>query len=195
MQEAGRSHLPKGIWDIALPGDEDGRLDVLEEIAATNLLHFGHWTRFLVYDVDGEPAAALSAYEASEFGGDKLGQAMGEAFLKLAWSQDEMRAVPERMAPFGSLGFPTPSDVWIVEWVATLPEHRGKGLVNALLLEILEAGREEGFSTAQIGYFLGNTPAKSAYEKVGFKYVDEYRHVDWETALGSPGVARMQLDL
>lgn len=195
MQEAGRSHLPKGIWDIALPGDEGERLDVLEEIASTNLIHFGHWTRFLVAEVAGEPAAALSAYEAAEFGGDKLGQGMGEAFVKLGFTQEEMLAVPQRMAPFGSLGFPTPSDVWIVEWVATLPEHRGKGLVHALLLEILEQGREEGFTTAQIGYFLGNTPAKNAYEKVGFKYVDEYRHVDWEAALGSPGVARMCLDL
>jgi translation initiation factor 4G len=195
IQAAGRSHLPRGVWDLALPGDEDERLDVLAAIATTRLLHFAHWTRFLVHEVDGVPAAALSAYEASEFGGDKLGLGMAEAFTTLGWSQDQMLAVPRRMAPFATLGFPTPADLWIVEWVATLPDYRGRGLANALLLEIFEQGREAGFSRSQIGYFLGNTPARNAYEAVGYKYVDEYRHPDWEAALGCPGVARMHLDL
>ncbi len=195
IQAAGRSHLPKGIWDIALPGDEEERLDVLQAIVTTRQLHFAHWTRFLVHEVDGVPAAALSAYESEAFGGDKLGLGMGEAFTTLGWSDEEMLAVPRRMAPFGSLGFPTPHSLWIVEWVATLPDYRGRGLVNALLLDILEQGREEGFVRSQIGYFIGNTPAKNAYEKVGYKYVDEYRHADWEAALGSPGVARLHLDL
>jgi len=195
IQAAGRSHLPTGIWDLALPGDDDDRLDVLAAIATTRLLHIAHWTRFLVCEVDGVPAAALSAYEAGEFGGDKLGLALGEAFTTLGWSQAEMLAVAQRMTPFASLQFPTPANLWIVEWVATLPEYRGRGLVSALLLEIFEAGREAGFSKSQIGYFLGNTPAKNAYEKAGYKYIDEYRHADWEAALGCPGVARMHLDL
>jgi ribosomal protein S18 acetylase RimI-like enzyme len=195
IQAAGRSHLPIGVWDLALPGDEDARLDVMAAIASTRLLHFAHWTRFLIHEVDGVPAAALSAYESAEFGGEKLGHGMAEAFTSLGWSEDEMVAVTRRMSPFGSLRFPTPPGLWIVEWVATLPEYRGRGLVNALLLEILERGREEGFTQSQIGYYLGNTPAKNAYEKVGYKYVDEYRHTDWEAALGCPGVARMLLDL
>jgi len=195
MQAAGRSHLPKGIWDIALPGAESDRLDVLAALSTTRVAHFGHWTRFLISEVDGVPVSALSAYEAAEYGGDRLGLALVEALSARGWSPDEMAAVPHRMAPFGSLGYPNPEGVWIVEWVATLPEHRGRGLVQSLLAEILEAGREQGFEQAQIGYFLGNTPAKNAYEKAGFKYVDEYRHVDWEAALGSPGVARMRLDL
>ena len=195
MQAAGRSHLPKGIWDIALPGPEPERLEVLAALATTRLAHFGHWTRFLISEVDGSPVSALSAYEAAEHGGDKLGIALAEAFARLGWSEKDMAAVPRRMAPLGSLGYPNPDGVWIVEWVATLPEYRGRGLVQSLLVDILEAGREQGFERAQIGYFLGNTPAKNAYEKAGFKYVDEYRHVDWEAALGTPGVARMQLDL
>ncbi len=195
IHAAGRSHLPTGIWDIALPGADEDRLDVLAAITTTRLLHFAHWTRFLVCEVDGASVAALSAYEAEEFGGDKLGLAMNEAFTTLGWGQDEMLAVLRRMAPFASLHFPTPANLWIVEWVATLPEYRGRGLVGALLLEIFEAGREAGFAKSQIGYFLGNTPAKNAYEKVGYRYVDEYRHSDWEAALGCPGVARMHLDL
>ncbi len=195
IHAAVRSHLPTGIWDIALPGADEDRLDVLAAITTTRLLHFAHWTRFLVCEVDGVSVAALSAYEAEEFGGDKLGLAMNEAFTTLGWGQDEMLAVSRRMAPFASLHFPTPANLWIVEWVATLPEYRGRGLVGALLLEIFEAGREAGFRKSQIGYFLGNTPAKNAYEKVGYRYVDEYRHSDWEAALGCPGVARMHLDL
>ena len=64
-----------------------------------------------------------------------------------------------------------------------------------MLLEILEQGREEGFERAQVGYLLGNTRAKCAYERVGFKWVEEHCHPDFEADFGTPGIARMQRDL
>ena len=49
--------------------------------------------------------------------------------------------------------------------------------------------------TAQIGYLLGNNPARNAYQKVGFKWLEDYQHPDFEAAFGTPGVARMQRPL
>ena len=89
----------------------------------------------------------------------------------------------------------TPEERWIVEWVATLPEFRGRGIVNSLLLKILDRGRERGFEKAQIGYLLGNIRAQRSYERVGFKTVYERRDPDFEAALGCPGMACMYLDL
>ena len=62
-------------------------------------------------------------------------------------------------------------------------------------MEILERGRREDFSTAQIGYLLGNNPARNAYQKVGFKWLEEHCHPDFEADYGTPGIARMQRDL
>lgn len=191
MQEAARSHLEKGVWDLTFPGPDDQRLESLAAIVGTDQVHFGHWSRFLLAEVDGKPAAALAAYENSKYGGSKLGLGMAEAFNKLGWTEEQMAEIPGRFAPFTSTGYVNHDGRWILEWVATRPEFRGQGLIYRLLLEMLEKGREQGFSEAQVGYLLGNTPAKNAYEKTGFKYVKEYRHSDFEEAFGSPGIASM----
>lgn len=195
MQEAARSHLEKGIWDFAFPGDDAQRLTILAKILTTERAHFGHFSRFRVLEVDGEPASALSAYENSEHGLEQLELGIAVALTELGWTPEEMQALPERLGSFAATGYPNPDGLWIVEWVATKPEYRGRALVRRLLLEILEEGRELGFTRAQIGYLLGNVRAKSAYEGVGFKWVDEHCHPDFERVYGTPGIARMQRDL
>jgi len=195
VQEAARSHLPRGVWDFAFPGEDEQRLDILAKIATTERIHFAHFSRFRILEIDGEPASALSAYENSQHGMEQLTLGMAEAFTQLGWSTEEMLAVRERSASFAATGYPNPDGLWIVEWVATRPEFRGRALIRRLLREILDLGREQGFERAQIGYLLGNTRAKSAYEGVGFKWVDEHRHPAFEEDYGTPGIARMQRDL
>ena len=195
MQEAGRSHLEKGIWDLGFPGFDEPRLKALETIVSTDTVHMGHWSRFIIAEVDGKPVSALSAYEYTRHGGDHFTNGMVEAFNKMGFSDEEMVEVGSRLGPFKSLNYVNHPEHWIVEWVATKPEFRGQGLINGLLHEILEKGRGLGFKEAQIGYYLGNTPAKNAYEKVGFQYVTEYCHPDFEAALGCPGIASMYLKL
>jgi ribosomal protein S18 acetylase RimI-like enzyme len=43
--------------------------------------------------------------------------------------------------------------------------------------------------------YIGNTPAQKAYEKHGFKVVDEKRHPAFEEEIGSPGMVRLLRDL
>ena len=195
IQEAARSHLEKGIWDFAFPGEDEQRLALLAKIATTERVHFGHFSCFLVLAVDGEPASALAAYENSEHGHEQLGLGIAEALTELEWPAEKLRALPERFGSFAATGYANPDGLWIIEWVATRPEFRGRSLIRRLLLEILEKGRERGFTRAQIGYLLGNVRAKSAYEGVGFKWVEEHCHPDFEREYGTPGIARMQRDV
>ena len=113
----------------------------------------------------------------------------------MGWLPEEMVAVSERSSSFAATGYPSPDGLWILEWVATKPEFRGRGLIRRLLLEVLEEGREQGFEKAQIGYLLGNVAAKGAYEGVGFVWLAEHCHPDFEADYGVPGLARMQREL
>ena len=92
MQEAARSHLEQGIWDFAFPGEDEPRLEILAKIITTERIHFAHFSRFRVLEIDGEPASALAAYENSQHGMEQLTLGMAEVFSQLGWSLEEMLA-------------------------------------------------------------------------------------------------------
>ena len=193
QQEAARSHLPYGFWDLAIPGSDEYRLGLVERIARAEAQSFSHWSNFLIAEVDGEPAAGLSAYDhASEATGPRFLQALFAALTPEGWDEARLGAMQQRIAPFLTCAPEQPEDTWIVEWVATRPEHRGKGLTRALLRAILDAGRERGHERFQIGVLIGNTPAQRAYEGAGFATVEEKTHPDFAAAVGAPGIRRMQ---
>lgn len=192
QQEAARSHLPRGFWDIAFPGDETERLRMVGRISAAPPRSFCHWSGFLIAELNGHVAAGLSAYtQASIAGGSALFEAMNEAFDAAQWSDAQRQGLGERLAPFLLCLPETAEDAWVVEWVATKPEYRGKGLIRALLHAVLELGHARGHAQAQIAVLIGNTPAQRAYESVGFRVVDEKTHPDFERTVGSPGIRRL----
>lgn len=192
QQEAARSHLPVGFWDLALPGPDAERLRIVGLICKASTESFCHWSRFLVAEADGHPAAALSAYtKPSVAAGSALFEAMGKAFDAEGWSPEQREAMGARIAPFLNCIPETAEDAWVIEWVATRPEYRGKGLVRGLLHAILDRGRAQGHTQAQIAVLIGNTPAQRAYEGVGFRVADEKTHPDFERAFGCPGIRRL----
>ena len=193
QQAASRSHLPFGFWDVAIPGPDEYRLGIIERVCRAQARSFAHWSRFLVAEVGGEPAAALSAYDdAKAATGPLFFQALIEALTAEGWNEARIGAMSQRLAPFLTCAPEQPEDTWIVEWVATLPPYRGKGLTKALLGAILAAGEQKGFTQFQIGVLVGNTPAQRAYEGVGFSVVEEKTHPDFEATFGTPGIRRMQ---
>ena len=192
QQEAARSHLPQGFWDLAFPGSEADRLRIVGRIAKGSAQSFCHWSRFLVAEVDGRAAAALSAYtQPSVAGGSAFFESLGAALDAEGWSEEERQSMNVRIAPFLTCLPDTAEDAWVIEWVATRPDYRGRGLVRALLHEILDRGRERGHAQAQIAVLIGNTPAQRAYEGVGFRVADEKTHPDFERTIGCPGIRRL----
>jgi translation initiation factor 4G len=192
QQEASRSHLPFGFWDLAFPGPDAYRLSLIERVCGAEARSFCHWSGFLVAEADGEPAAALCAYgEASAATGERFLAALGAATREEGWDESRLQAMFGRLAPFLTCASEQPDDAWIVEWVATRPEHRGKGLVRALLPAVVEAGRQRGRTKFQIGVLIGNTPAQRAYEGAGFRVADEKRDPAFEATFGSPGIRRL----
>lgn len=192
QQEAARSHLPYGFWDLAFLGPDEWRLTMLEKIVRAEARSFCHWSKFLVAEVDGKPAAGLSGYEnPSVTAGELLFAAMDEAFRAAGWTELQQGAMQERILPFLSCIPEAAEEDWVVEWVATKPAYRGKGIMKQLLEAILARGAERGHAQSQIAVLVGNTAAQRAYEGVGFRVVDEKTSTAFEGTFGSPGIRRM----
>jgi translation initiation factor 4G len=191
---AGRAHVTRGIWDVILDGTEQENLEFLRLLAATATPHLFHYSCYLIAEANGMPASGLGAYDPKVCGYDALYRAMPEVLKKLGLSGLDPEA--QKRAERVLCCIPEDAEgAWIIDSVATLPAYRRKGLVDRLLAAILEKGRRAGFKKAQISIYIGNQPAQRAYEKHGFKIVDEKRHPDFEAAIGSPGMARMMKNL
>jgi ribosomal protein S18 acetylase RimI-like enzyme len=195
MQAAARSHRPLSFWDFAFPGPDAPRLEYIAEMALVDSRSFTHYSGFLIAEHDGHPVAGLSAYDSVHKNMDVFLTSIASLTAARGWSPEHQSLLFSRMAPAGTCMPESPPGVWVVEWVAATPAARGKGVANALLRAILARGREAGYERSQIGFLLGNTPAQTAYERVGFEIVDEKCHPDFEAAFGSPGIARMVRDL
>jgi ribosomal protein S18 acetylase RimI-like enzyme len=195
MQTAARSHRPLSFWDLAFPGPDRPRLEYIAELSVSDARSFTHYSGFLVAETDGRPVAGLSAYDSTHKNMDAFLIAIAALTAAHGWSPEHQSLLFARMAPAGTCMPESPPGVWVIEWVAATPAARGKGVANALLRAILDRGREAGYRQTQIGYLLGNSPAKTAYERVGFETVEEKRHPAFEDVFGSPGIARLVRDL
>jgi GNAT superfamily N-acetyltransferase len=196
MLAASRSHLPRGAWDLHVDGPEPRVLAFLERMAVQPIDSFCRWERFFVAEVDGRPAAALSGYAPRDLGSVDPTPAIDAASRAvLGWGRPELVAAAARLTPFFTCVSEPPLDAWAIEWVATHPDFRRRGLIHELLLAAMRAGRERGHSDSQILVLIGNTPAQCAYERAGYRVVDDKRHPDFARVIGCPGIARMTRDL
>ena len=191
---SGRAHVQRGIWEVILGGTEEECLAFLQKLVVTKTPHLFHYSCFLVAEVDGHPVAALGGYDPRSLGYPALRKAVIEVVQKLGMSEPDKAASARSERVLSCI----PEDVggaWVIDSVATVPEFRRQGIVSRLLEKILAKGRKQGFRRAQINMYIGNTPAQKAYEKHGFKVVDEKRHPAFEEEIGSPGMARLLRDL
>ncbi|HEY5409618.1 MAG TPA: GNAT family N-acetyltransferase [Caulobacteraceae bacterium] len=186
---AGRAHLRRGWYDIALGLGEAGCLEALTRLVLTEAPSWWRYDRWLVAEIDGAPAAGLAAFGANAFVASET--ALSQALSGLGWGPAQIGEVWRRGAyVFSCTMSPEDHEVWVIENVAVRPERRGQGLVGQLIARALELGRAEGFADAQISFVIGNAPAERAYARAGFGPIEERRHPDFEAAAGSPGLKR-----
>jgi GNAT superfamily N-acetyltransferase len=114
----------------------------------------------------------------------------------LGWTEAQTAASYHRIAPVWAGCMPPDAGAdFIVESVATRPEYRRRGLIQALLSEILRAASQRGCRLAQVTTYIGNDAARSAYEKSGFRVLDEKRCTEAQKILGVPGFVRLAREL
>ena len=191
MLTAARSHLEVGIWEYINGQTGDQTLEYLRRLAVTETEHWCHWSRFLIAEVDGHPAAAMCGFEPEAHGMHVMLEVLPAVLEASGITEADFPGLMERGAVVTAVNSDYAEGAWVVENVATVPGYRRRGLVDALLARILADGRALGYPRAQISVLIGNEPARNAYLKAGFEPDSEKRSPEFEAALGSPGLERL----
>jgi len=189
-----RSHVKTGLWDLAVESNEADRIRAVEAVLTTEEPSWCHYSKFLIAEVDGKPAAALSGYAAFDESLLPMEQALVAGMKALGFDDEQVGEAFKRLLVFVECHEPDVEGAFIVEWVATLAAYRRQGLVRELLLAMLARGRELRHTNAQIGILMGNVSAQRAYENVGFVMDIERTSRKFEAAIGCPGMARLVID-
>jgi ribosomal protein S18 acetylase RimI-like enzyme len=184
-----RGPLPRGWFDIALGWDEPQCRAFVERIAVAQQPSWWHVSQFIIAEVEGTPAASLCALPA--FGtGPAAKAAIESAAGESGLDASDVAAIFQRGAYTRNCWVQGGEGDWLIEHVATLPEYRGRGLVQALIDHALAAGRAAGFERASISFLIGNEVAERCYAKAGFAFAEEKRDPAFEAITGSPGFRR-----
>ena len=191
---AGRAHVSRGIWEVILNLPEDNCLTFLELLAVTGPPHLFHHSCYLLAEAEGAPVSGLGSYDPDTQGYSKLMEALPEVFRKFGKFTGKDMAFREtpRIIAFIPPSIP---GAWVIDSVATTPKFRRRGIVDKLLDRVLELGRIKGYRQAQISIYMGNIAAQRAYEKHGFRLLDEWPDLYFQEEIGSPGMARLVCDL
>lgn len=183
---AQRGPRPLGWFDFALAQDEPHVLDFLGKLAVAKPRSWYHVAQFLIAEVDGRPSAALCAMPSRETR-DTMRSAIEEVACSVGVSGADIFARGAYARPCWVQGGEAD---WLIEHVASQPSARGRGLVQALIVQALSAGKAAGFSRASITFLIGNEAAERCYARAGFAFAEEKRDAAFEALTGSPGFRR-----
>jgi ribosomal protein S18 acetylase RimI-like enzyme len=184
-----RGPLPRGWFDIALGWDEPQCVAFVERVATARVRSWWHVSHFIIAEIEGTPAASLCSLPAAGTD-DAAAAALKEAAAASGLDRSELKAIYRRGAYTDNCWIQGGEDEWLIEHVATLPEYRGRGLVQALIDRALTAGAQAGFTRASISFLIGNEAAERCYAKAGFAFAEEKRDPAFEAITGSPGFRR-----
>jgi ribosomal protein S18 acetylase RimI-like enzyme len=188
---AQRGPLPRGWFDFTLDWPEPRCLAFVERLAAARRPSWWHVSQFVIAEDEGVPAAALCALPAA---GTRAAAraAIEEVADKTGLNASELAAIFQRGAYAANCWVQGGDGDWLVEHVASLPAHRGRGLVQALIDHALEVGKAAGFRRASISFLIGNEAAERCYAKAGFAFAEEKRDPAFEALTGAPGFRRFE---
>jgi len=192
---AGRAHVTRGIWEVILGGSEEETLRFLQVLSIAQIPHLFHYSYYLIAEENASgPVGSLGGYDPNIAGYHALQKAIPEVVRKLNLPAQVSNISKEAKKILACL----PKGIegaWIIDSVATLPEHRRKGVSETLLHTILEKGKRQGYSKAQVNVYIGNEPALKLYRKFGFEIVEEIFDEYFEKSIGSPGMLSLVKDL
>ena len=188
------------FWEDILQGTKTGALQFIEAMLRAGASNWGNVTDFLILEEQGKSVAAAAGYtpNSEDYCPLRL-SCLSTIARDLNWCEEIAIAFSERYEQFWGGDcrpiFLTPLAPWIIEYVAVLPEARGRGLGKVLLRALLESGRSQQHSHAGIMVINGNDVARHTYESIGFKPYQTF-HAEYfaeQFNLDFPGITKFGL--
>jgi len=125
---------------------------------------------YLIACENGNPVAALAVYLEGEFGDSNH---LTTGALMNGFDRKSIISAFGFLKKHSELSITKKIKTLQVDCVATLPEHRGKGLLRLLLSEIEVIAKKRGVEEIQIQLWKKNENAMNAYKKLGFVFSEE----------------------
>jgi GNAT superfamily N-acetyltransferase len=190
---AARGHLSRGWFDIVLQRPEESCIAFCARLANAEAKSWWHHSFFTIAEVDGTVAAAACAFP-DETPYHVSGEAMAEAARKSGIDAAEQAQLWPR-GQFIMSATSGEANCWTIENVATRPDFRWRGVATALLRHMIDEMRKTGPSRGQISFLIGNDPAERCYLGCGFAFAEDKTSQDFKTAMGVPGIRRLERSL
>ncbi|MGG6264476.1 GNAT family N-acetyltransferase [Leptolyngbya sp. AN03gr2] len=200
--EASLPPLNYCFWEEILKGTEISALEFIEAMLRTDASNWGNASDFLILEEDGKPVAAAAGYtpHLEDYRPLKLAKLKAIA-QDLNWSEKTTAEFRDRYETYWGHEF-RPDFLkaqapWIIEYVAVVPEARGRGLGKVLLKALLEEGKAQQHSHAGIMVIHGNEVARRTYESIGFKPYLSF-HADYfskQYDINFPGITKFCMAL
>jgi ribosomal protein S18 acetylase RimI-like enzyme len=142
--------------------------DILDEAVEGQELCISN---FLIAEVDGEPAATISAWIEKESG--VASSILKSNILMYFLGADVIRAAMPALTLMNEVSFNREEGALQIECVYTLEKYRGMGLAGSIIEEHIRISQEAGSDLEKVQVILleNNAAARRAYEKAGFRYV------------------------
>lgn len=120
---------------------------------------------WLIATVDGNPVSAISAYvEGTQ--GDSVHLMTGA--LMMGFDRKKIASAFSILKEHADITIQKTKHTMQIDCVATLPEHRGKGLLKQLIAAAEQIARDAGVKELEIQVWKKNETAVKVYEKSGF---------------------------
>lgn len=171
----------------------------LEAVLAERASAWGNAEDFFILEEDRRPMAAAAGYEPTgaecrPFFPEQLPAVAARLGLTPQAGLELAAAYEAQFEPGHCQEYFKPQAAWIIEYVAVIPEARGRGLIKILLQAVLAEGKARGLPTAGIMIINGNDRARQTYEALGFRpYVAYFEDYFADAAPGFPGITRFRL--
>lgn len=167
-------------------GDHAFCLHALQEVFSRPGNRFS-FDRTIMGMAGKEVAALLIAFPGGELGGRNW------AYLRQSLSIYGIRKYLRLLANF-ILGFTSKeceNDEYYIAHLAVSPAFRKQGIARALLAEAENMAARAGLHKISLLVEIGNTPAITLYQAVGYKMISTIRTPGLEKRFHSPGYHRM----
>ena len=167
--EASLAPFGRSFWDDLLSESGTDTVVFLEAVLREGASSWGAVEDFIVLEVEGTAAAACAVFAPDEHAalGPLNLDRLDRVAAALSWTAETAAAFRAAYQGIWSGGadFLKPQAELIVESVAVVPEFRGRGLGDALMLAAFDRARARGAANVGIMVIHGNDAAKALYEK------------------------------